>query len=169
MGPVAQTCGEPAALPPEQSPQQQAVFAASLLSSLAHEYIPPELELRYGSPVSVYDFLTAPEWQSRVHRVLIVNPREGTPDVRLNEEADGVEIPSGSVHALLVREGYRWRIDVNWLPLFSDQVQVNTHRVAAELASAIISGDEQKAAEMAKLWFPGIWDDSPDALRNELS
>ena len=160
--------GKPTALPPELTSPQKGRLAAEILAFLAHDYILPELERRYGGAVTEYELLTSPHWQEKIHKILVVVPRMGQPVVSLNDEVDKAQVSTGSGYALLVRRGTQWRVTVDWLPLFPDSVQQRVRAVVEKLAAAIIVGDETAAAETARLWFPDTWENSPGSIRNEL-
>jgi hypothetical protein len=68
----------------------------------------------------------------------------------------------------LRRDGYRWRIKGDWLPQFPIPIQEQVHYSVLQLSEAILAGDEKRANEMARLWFPGIWEDSPGSIRRQL-
>ena len=159
--------GDPNALPPEMTEDQQDRLCDGLVGSLAHDFVLPELERRFGMRISAWDFLFAPEWQSRIRQILIIVPQSGPPSVLFNEEVAGVDVPEGSGHATLARERYKWDVHLNWTPLFPDQIQAKVVGVVRDLATAIMNGDETAAAQMARLWFPEIWNDSPNSLRTE--
>lgn len=156
------------ALPPSLTEDQQALMAAGLSGWLIHEYILPELSRRYDVSVTENEFLLGSEWQARVKRVLVVAPRVGPATVRLNEETASVDIPEDSGHFLLVRDGYQWRMEGYWRQLFPDMVREHVERAVDQLASAILSADEEKASEMARGWFPGAWENSPESLRKHM-
>jgi hypothetical protein len=157
-----------APLPPQLSPEQQSLLAVGLLAGLLHDFVLPELTKRYQRSVSEQEFLSSPMWQSQVRQVLIIFPVDGPPIVSLNEEVAEKKIPAGCSHRLLLREGYMWQIKGDWLPQFPAAVQEQVQTSITQLAEAILRGDEKSAGEMARLWFPGLWEDSPRSIRHQL-
>jgi hypothetical protein len=155
-------------LPPSLDSRQQSYLVASILGSLLHDLVLPELNRRYGVSVSEWEFLTSPEWQCKVRQILIIDPLSGSPTVGLNEEVAGREIPSGCGHALLLREGNQWHIQTDHLPVFPVEIQAQVRSSVVMLAEAILKGDEKSASEIARQWFPSIWEDNPPSIQKQL-
>jgi hypothetical protein len=156
-----------APLPPELSGRQQTEMVGYLFI-LLQDFVLQEVANQFGVPVSEREFLEAPEWQSRVHKILIIKPADRPATVYFNGKVDGREIPAGCGSALLIREGYRWHIKLDWLPLFPEHIQEQVRTSVLQLSEAILAGDEKSATEMARLWFPGTWEDSPKSIRQQL-
>ena len=160
--------GKPAALPPELNSRQQSLLAAGVLVSIVHEFILPELGRRFGSSVSEQEFLTSPEWQSKASKILVAISPNGESTVSLNDEVDQVEIPPTSAYALLIRNGSKWQVRGDWLPLFPEPNQTEVRASVEELATVILQGDEKAAAQMAQRWFPGTWKSNPKPIQSQL-
>jgi hypothetical protein len=156
-----------APLPPQLSAEEQRALSAALLD-LLHDYVLPELTKRYGCQVSEEEVLFAPLWQSQIRQVLIIVPVDGPPIVSLNEEVAETRIPAGCAHRLLLRDGYKWDVIADWLPQFPAAVQEQVHEHVRQLDEAIRKGDEKSAGDMGRLWFPALWEDSPQPIRQQI-
>ncbi len=148
---------EASALPPELTAHQTNRLALGGTAEVLEEFILPELRQRLGHAISVDQVLSSPEL---VRQALIIIPPQGAPIVHLNEEADEAEIPPYYAWIRLERERYTWRVQADWLPQFPEPVIERVRVAVAQLAEAIIKGDEEKARNLARLSFPGIWGDS---------
>ena len=156
---------EVSALPPELTAHRTNRLALGVVAGVLEEFILTELRQRSGQAVSLDQVLSSSEL---VGQALIVIPPQGAPIVHLNEEADEAEIPPYYAWIRLERERYTWRVQADWLPQFPEPVIERVRVAVAQLAEAIIKGDEEKARNLARLSFPGIWGDSSKPLREEM-
>jgi hypothetical protein len=159
---------EPKVLPPQMSPDQANVLAVGLVSWLLHDYILPEIERRFGLAITEREVLSTPDYP-RCRKALVIVPQDGVAVVRLNEEVEDFSVPADCAYARLTRDGYKWEIQVDWLPVFPVRVQEKVHASVAQLAEAIIKGDEKKATDLARLSFPSLWSDSPKSLQDQMN
>ena len=97
----------------------------------------------------------------------MVSP-SGASSVSLNDEVAQVKIPPTSGSALLIRNGYTWQVKVDWPPLFPEPNQTEVRVAVEKLAAAILKGDENAAAEMARRWFPETWRSNPESIQSQL-
>ena len=160
---------ETSALPPELTAHQTNLLGLGAIAAVLEEFILPELRQRLGQAISLDQVMSSPEL---VRKAFVIIPPEGGPVIYLDGEADRVEVPHGNGFARLSRDGYRWRLEAGWLPQFPDHVRLGVDRAVDALATAILQGDEQKATDLARLWFPATWESNPlpvqSQLRNEV-
>lgn len=155
-------------LPGEIPPEQRSPFVGGLIGHVVDEYILPEIKRRYGLTLTEQEFVLSPEWAKNLPRVLVIKPKDSPATVLFNEEAAGEHDLRNCGYFDVSRQGYKWEIKHNATHLFPHPIPQDLQECVGELARAILSGDDKAASGLARLWFPGTWEDSPNGIRRRL-
>jgi len=156
---------EPTALPQELTGHQTNLLVMGVLTGVLEEYVVPELRKQLKLPTSLKQVLSSPEL---LQQALVIISPQGGHIVHMNEEAAQAEIPPGHGWVRVKREGFVWQVEADWLPQFPKPIIEEVSAVVMQLAEAIVKGDEEKAKDLARLWFPGLWDEQPRSLREQM-